>query len=80
MNKSQFKDPVSGIYIAGAVVVSRSLTQEVAGSSPFTVMTNIFCHLNLLNSVKTFRENSNGLNSTERREATKCLCKSHTHQ
>ena len=42
MNKSQFKDPVSGIYLAGAVVVSRSLTQEVAGSSPFTVMTNIF--------------------------------------
>ena len=30
----------------------------MAGSSPFTVMTN-FLSLNSLNSVKTFRENSN---------------------
>ena len=28
--------------LTGAVVASWSLTQEVAGSSPFTVMTNIF--------------------------------------
>ena len=28
--------------LAGAVVASWPLTQEVAGSSPFTVMTNIF--------------------------------------
>ena len=28
--------------LAGAVVASWSLTQEVAGSSLFTVMTNIF--------------------------------------
>ena len=28
--------------LAGAVVASWSLTQEVAGLSPFTVMTNIF--------------------------------------
>ena len=42
MNWSQFKDSVSHMCLAGAVVASWSLTQEVAGSSPFTVMTNIF--------------------------------------
>ena len=41
MNWAQFKDPVSHMCIAGAVVTSWSLTQEVAGSSFFTVMTNI---------------------------------------
>ena len=42
---AQFKDPVSTLSYAGAVVASWSLTQEVAGSSPFyCVMTNIFCH------------------------------------
>ena len=55
MNWAKFKDPVSHMCLAGAVVASWSITQEVAGSSPFTVMTNIL----LLNSVKTFRENSN---------------------
>ena len=43
--------------LADTVVVSWSLIQEVAGSSPFTVITN-FLSLNLLNSVKTFRKNS----------------------
>ena len=38
----QFKDPVSHMCLAGTVVASWSLTQEVAGSSPFTVLTNIF--------------------------------------
>ena len=42
MNWGHFKDPVSHMCLAGAVVASWSLTQEVAGSSPFTVMTNIF--------------------------------------
>ena len=42
MNWDQFKDPVSHMCLAGAVVASWSLTQEVAGLSPFTVMTNIF--------------------------------------
>ena len=42
MNWSQFKDPVSHICLADAMVASCSLTQEVVGSSPFTVMTNIF--------------------------------------
>ena len=45
MNWVQFKEPVSHMCVAGAVVASWSLTQKddwVAGSSPFTEMTNIF--------------------------------------
>ena len=42
MNWAQFKDPGSDMCLAGAVVASWSLMQEIAGSSPFTVMTNIF--------------------------------------
>ena len=42
MNCSQFKDPVSHMCLAGNVVASWSLTQEVAGLSPFTEMTNVF--------------------------------------
>ena len=42
MNWAQFKDPVSHMCLAGAMVASWSLTQEMAGSNPFTVMTNIF--------------------------------------
>ena len=42
MNWAQFKDPVSHTCLAGTVVASLSLTQEVAGLSSFTVMTNIF--------------------------------------
>ena len=42
MNWAQFKDPVSHICLAGAVVASWSLTQEVAGSDHFTVMADIF--------------------------------------
>ena len=44
----QFKDPVSHMCLAGALVASWSLTQEVAGSSPFTVMTNTFVTENLV--------------------------------
>ena len=43
--------------LAGVVVVSYSLTQEVAGSSPFNE--KYVLSLNFENSVKTFRENSN---------------------
>ena len=39
--------------LAGAVVASWFLTQEVAGLKPFTVMANI-----IVNSVRTFRKNS----------------------
>ena len=35
MNWAQFKDLVSHICLAGAVVASWSLAQGVAGSSPF---------------------------------------------
>ena len=39
---SEFKDPVSHMCLAGDVVAFWSLIQEVTGSRPFTVMTNIF--------------------------------------
>ena len=42
MNWAQFKDPVSHMCLAGAVVASWFVTQEVTGLSPFTIMTNIF--------------------------------------
>ena len=35
MNWDQFKDPVSHMCLAGTVVASWSLTQEVAGSGTF---------------------------------------------
>ena len=38
--------------LAGAVRASWSLTQEVAGSNPFTVMTNIF-----ITEFSKFKEN-----------------------
>ena len=38
MNWGQFKDPVSHMCLAGAVVASWSLMQEMAGSSLFTVI------------------------------------------
>ena len=50
MNLDQRKDPVSHMCLTGAVIESWSLTQEVAGSSPFTLMRIIF---------ETFRKNSN---------------------
>ena len=42
MNWGPFKDPVSHLFLAGTVAASWSLTQEVAGSSSSTLMTNIF--------------------------------------
>ena len=41
MNWGKFKDAVSHTCLAGAVVVSWSLTQEIAGSGPFTVLITI---------------------------------------
>ena len=38
MNWAQFKDSAFHMWLAGTVVASWSLTQEVEGSSPFTVM------------------------------------------
>ena len=49
MDWAQFKDPVSHMCLAGIVVASWSLTKEVVGLSPFTIIKNIF--------VTKFREN-----------------------
>ena len=54
MNWAQFKDPISHMS-CGTVVASWSFTQEVAGLSPFTVMTNVF----VTEFSETFRKNSN---------------------
>ena len=51
MNWAQFKDHVSHMCPADAVVACWSLTQEMACLSPFAVMTKILS-LNSLNSVK----------------------------
>ena len=42
MNWAQFKDLVSHMCLAGAVVASWYQTQMVAGSSPCALMVNIF--------------------------------------
>ena len=42
MHWAQFKDLVFHVCLAGVMVASLSLTQEMAGLNPFTVMTNIF--------------------------------------
>ena len=44
--------------LSGTVVASWSLTQEVAASTPFTVMTNIFV-TEFSEFNETFNENSN---------------------
>ena len=58
MNWGQFKDPVSHLCLAGVVIASWCLTQEMAGLNPFIEMTNIlvteFSEFN-----DSFRENSN---------------------
>ena len=48
---------ISHTCLADAVVAPWSLTQEVAGSSPFN--DNYLSSLNSLNSVKTFGKNPN---------------------
>ena len=58
MDWAQFKDSVSHMCLAGTEVASWSLTQEVAGSSPFTVMANIFV-TKFTEFSETFRKNSN---------------------
>ena len=54
MNWAQFKDPVSQMFLIGAVVACWSLTQEAGRSSPFPVMTNIF----VTEFSETFRKKS----------------------
>ena len=53
MKWAQFKDPVYHICLAGAVVASRCLIQEVAGLNPFSEVTNIFLSLNSADIGKT---------------------------
>ena len=60
MDQGQFKDPVSHICLAGTVVASWSLTQEMSGLSPFTVLTNIFV-TEFREFRETFGKNSNEL-------------------
>ena len=55
MNRAQFKGPVSHTCLAGAMVATWSLMQEVTDMSPFT--TNMFVtELNSANLVKIFRK------------------------
>ena len=56
MNWGQFKDYFTQMCLAGTVVASWSLTQEVAGSNPFTVITNIFV-TEFAEFSETFRKN-----------------------
>ena len=56
MSWALFKYPVPHMCLAGTVVASSSLTQEVAGLRPFNKK-----YFLSLNSVKTFRKNSIGL-------------------
>ena len=42
MNWAQFKDPVFNMYLAGGMVSSEFVTQDVAGSNPFGVITIFF--------------------------------------
>ena len=51
MNWGQFKDPVCHLCLAGAMVVSWSLTQEVAG------LNNLFKHNIFVTEVIEFSEN-----------------------
>ena len=51
MNWALYKDPVFHMCLAGAVLASWSLVQEVAGSNAFAVMSNSLS-LNSLNTVK----------------------------
>ena len=55
MNLSPFKDPVCHMCPPDTMVVSWSLTQEMADSNPFTVMTNI-----LVAEFSEFNENIQG--------------------
>ena len=60
MNWRQFKDPIFHMCLAGTVIVSWFLTQEVASSSPFTVMSNI-CVFEFAELSENIRENSDKL-------------------
>ena len=52
MTWEQFKDPISHMCLAHTVVASWSLTQDMEGSNPFTVIINI-----LVTEFSEFNEN-----------------------
>ena len=56
MNRTKFKDPVSQLCLAGAVTAFRSLTQELAGLSPFTVIIRTVIFVNEFS--ETFMKNT----------------------
>ena len=59
MNLSPFKYPVCHMCLLDAVVASWCLTQQMAGSSPFTGMTNIWGKIFRGNSIDLMEELSN---------------------
>ena len=56
MTWAQLKDPVPHMCLTGRVVASRSLAQEVSGSSPINDRYSL--SMNSVNLVKTFTKNS----------------------
>ena len=66
MNWAQFKYPTFHMCPAGAVVASWTLTQN-AGSSPFTVMTNIFV-TKFAEFSETLKKTQMGRHETETQE------------
>ena len=58
--RHEFKDLACYLCLAGAVVASQSLTQEIAGSNNL-FSNKIFLSVNLANSLKTCRKNSNAI-------------------
>ena len=58
-DEGQLKDPCCYICLTGSVIICPSFTQEVTGSN--NIFVTKMLSLNLLNSVKTFRQNSTDL-------------------
>ena len=57
MNWAHSKDPLSHMFLAGAVVASWSLTQEAAGLNLFIIMAHIVV-TEFAGFSETFRKNS----------------------
>ena len=57
MNWARFKDPICFLCLAGTVVASWPLKQQMAGSNNLFKI-QYFFSLNLANSVKTYKKNS----------------------
>ena len=55
---SEFTESIKSMCLAGAVVASWSLTQDVAGSNPLTVIKNILV-TECIKFNESFKENSN---------------------